>query len=233
MSEVPLYTRGGRLCCSPPDSSVTPWSKNRTHDAYPVRCRVPGHYEPRSERVRVCELKKYRQLRNGRGGRPCWHPLHPPPLSVSPWSKNRSQTHTLSLAMSRSLSHTHAHTHTHTIPAPPGGRADQNQVARRTSRYSSVSRPVLCPRLLRTMSVVVNLRNAGNFQIGEGGDLAAIRVVLLFRLFPRSFGIRSSWYVSRQRYRGTSLKINILLLGPYSRPMPRALRWSYGGGSFL
>jgi hypothetical protein len=27
-------------------------------------------------------------------------------------------------------------------------------------------------------------------------------------------------------YRGTSLMLNCLLLGPYSRPMPRALRWS-------
>ena len=30
-------------------------------------------------------------------------------------------------------------------------------------------------------------------------------------------------------YRGTSLIRNVLLLAPYSRPMPRALRWSYGG----
>jgi len=35
------------------------------------------------------------------------------------------------------------------------------------------------------------------------------------------------------RYRGTSLIRNCLLLGPYSRTMPRAPRWSYGGGSFL
>ena len=36
-------------------------SKNRPHDAYPVRCRVPGHYEACSERVWVCQLKKCRQ----------------------------------------------------------------------------------------------------------------------------------------------------------------------------
>ena len=34
-------------------------SKNQPHDACPVRCRVPGYYEPCSERVRVCLLKKY------------------------------------------------------------------------------------------------------------------------------------------------------------------------------
>jgi hypothetical protein len=36
--------------------------KNRSHDAYPVQCRDPNYYELRSERVRVCQLKKYRQL---------------------------------------------------------------------------------------------------------------------------------------------------------------------------
>jgi hypothetical protein len=34
-------------------------------------------------------------------------------------------------------------------------------------------------------------------------------------------------------YRGTSLIRNNLPLGPYSRPMPRALRWSAGGGGVL
>ena len=34
-------------------------------------------------------------------------------------------------------------------------------------------------------------------------------------------------------YRGASLIRNCLLLGPYSRPMPRALRCSWGGGQFL
>ena len=38
-------------------------SKNRPHDAYPVRCRVPGYYEPCSERACVCQLKPCRQLR--------------------------------------------------------------------------------------------------------------------------------------------------------------------------
>ena len=32
------------------------------------------------------------------------------------------------------------------------------------------------------------------------------------------------WYLSRT-YRGSSLIRNCLLLGPYSRPMPRTLRW--------
>jgi len=35
------------------------------------------------------------------------------------------------------------------------------------------------------------------------------------------------------QYRGTSLIRNCLILGPYSRTMPMALRWSWGGGSFL
>ena len=36
-----------------------------------------------------------------------------------------------------------------------------------------------------------------------------------------------------QGYRGTLLIRNCFLLGPYGRTMPRALRWSYWGGSFL
>ena len=34
-------------------------------------------------------------------------------------------------------------------------------------------------------------------------------------------------------YRGTSILRNSTPLGPYSRPMPRALWWSYGGSGFL
>ena len=34
-------------------------------------------------------------------------------------------------------------------------------------------------------------------------------------------------------YRGTSLIRDSPLLGPYSRPMPRAPWWSQGGGQFL
>ena len=34
-------------------------------------------------------------------------------------------------------------------------------------------------------------------------------------------------------YRGTSLIRKNLHLRPYSRTMPKALRWSYGGGQFL
>jgi hypothetical protein len=33
--------------------------------------------------------------------------------------------------------------------------------------------------------------------------------------------------------RGTSLIRNCFLLGPYSKPMPRAPWWSYGKGQFL
>jgi hypothetical protein len=34
-------------------------------------------------------------------------------------------------------------------------------------------------------------------------------------------------------YRGTSIIRYFLLLGPYIRPMPMALWWSYGGGQFF
>jgi hypothetical protein len=34
-------------------------------------------------------------------------------------------------------------------------------------------------------------------------------------------------------YRGTSLRRNNPPIGPYNRPMPMALRGSYGGGRFL
>ena len=34
-------------------------------------------------------------------------------------------------------------------------------------------------------------------------------------------------------YRGTSLIRNCRPLGPYSRTVPRALRWSWGRGGFL
>ena len=44
------------------DWGGTNGSKKRPHDAYPVRCRVAGYYEPSIEGVRVCQLKKSRQL---------------------------------------------------------------------------------------------------------------------------------------------------------------------------
>ena len=43
------------------------------------------------------------------------------------------------------------------------------------------------------------------------------------------------WKCIAASFRGTSLMINFLQLGPYSRPMPRVLRWFLGGrrGRFL
>ena len=38
-------------------------SKNRLHDAYLVRCRVPAYYQPSSQTLRLCQLKKYPQLK--------------------------------------------------------------------------------------------------------------------------------------------------------------------------
>ena len=43
-------------------------SKNRPHDAYPVRCRVSVFYEPCSERVRVFRIEKYRQIEDWPNG---------------------------------------------------------------------------------------------------------------------------------------------------------------------
>ena len=50
----------------------------------------------------------------------------------------------------------------------------------------------------------------------------------------RFWGYATHSQHSRVRvYRGNSLIRNNLPLGPYSRPMPWALRWSWGGGLFL
>ena len=49
------------------------------------------------------------------------------------------------------------------------------------------------------------------------------------RMLNKVFGSN----VGRQSYRGTSLIRKRLPLGPYSRPIPRALWWSMGGGLFL
>ena len=40
-------------------------------------------------------------------------------------------------------------------------------------------------------------------------------------------------HVVQVAYRGTSLIRDSAPLGPYSRTVPRALRWSQGGGQFL
>ena len=45
-------------------------------------------------------------------------------------------------------------------------------------------------------------------------------------------GVHCRNSIGVQGYRGTLLIRNCLLIGPYSRPMPRA-RWSKGGGQFL
>jgi len=52
--------------------------------------------------------------------------------------------------------------------------------------------------------------------------------------FPGKEGIRTPVsFRTRNVHRGTSLIRNRTHLGPYSRPMPRALWWSLGGGRFL
>ena len=44
-------------------------------------------------------------------------------------------------------------------------------------------------------------------------------------------GIVSAARRGGTRYRGASLIRNHILLGPYSRAMPRAMQWSWGGGA--
>ena len=58
------FGRARQLFSKSHDGKGANGSKNRPHDAYPVRCRVPGYYEPCSERLRVCQIKKCRQLKN-------------------------------------------------------------------------------------------------------------------------------------------------------------------------
>ena len=50
-----------------------------------------------------------------------------------------------------------------------------------------------------------------------------VNVLATCQVVPSSLGSRFSVY------RGTSLIRKRHPLGPYSRPTPRALRWSYGG----
>ena len=60
-----------------------------------------------------------------------------------------------------------------------------------------------------------------------------------FRVSGAGFRVSGFGYKARKRaeesvcYRVTSLIRNCLLLGPYSRTMPRVLWWSWGGGGFL
>ena len=58
----------GRCAAKSHDGKGANGSKNRPHNAYPVRCRVSAYYEPCRERARVCQLKKYRQLKNQPSG---------------------------------------------------------------------------------------------------------------------------------------------------------------------
>jgi hypothetical protein len=54
--------------------------------------------------------------------------------------------------------------------------------------------------------------------------------VLHFETEPHLQGERFMNSDTAAMYRGTSLIRNCLLLGPYIRPIPRGLWWSYGGG---
>ena len=52
-------------------------------------------------------------------------------------------------------------------------------------------------------------------------------------LFDEDQALRDKYSTITLEYRGTSPIRKRLPLGPYSRHMPRALWWSYGGGRFL
>ena len=49
----------------------------------------------------------------------------------------------------------------------------------------------------------------------------------------RGHGLLHKHRRTLKKFRGSLRIRNCLLLGPYSRPMPRALRWSWGRGQFL
>jgi len=52
-------------------------------------------------------------------------------------------------------------------------------------------------------------------------------------VFVNAFPLRVDSLIPASTYRGTSLIKNSHPLGPYSRPMPRALWWSQGGMRFV
>jgi len=60
----------------------------------------------------------------------------------------------------------------------------------------------------------------------SGLDLQ-VKVLTTCSVVPSSLG---SSTIKGSGYRGISLIRNCLLLGTYSRPVPRALGWSWGGG---
>ena len=63
----------------------------------------------------------------------------------------------------------------------------------------------------------------------DTGDLVTLVRAVWQELVARGSSLEAA---GRQvtPYRVTSLIRNVLLLGSYRRPMPRALRWFYGGG---
>ena len=68
---------------------------------------------------------------------------------------------------------------------------------------------------------------------------AAFGVILIVQSFEslkhsqkHDFTSVGGQLLSKPPYRGNSLIINTSLIGPYSRPIPRVLWWSSGGGAF-
>jgi len=82
----------------------------------------------------------------------------------------------------------------------------------------------LSPFLVLSLSLVLSLA----LSLAHALSLPPSRVLSL----PLSHVCPRFGAVLEQRM-GTSLIRKRLLLGPYSRPVPRALWWSWGGGAFL
>ena len=72
--------------------------------------------------------------------------------------------------------------------------------------------------------------------VGLRQGLRGVRLIIKVSLYRCVQHGHPPFYSSLPRWayhRGTSLIKNCLPPGPYSRPMPRALRWSEGEGQFL
>ena len=110
---------------------------------------------------------------------------------------------------------------------------------RSTIRRPSLSLPISCPNLQghlaqkkqpphRTLQKDYAWFPMAILEVGAV-SYAQGTPVLNSLPYTRSVAHTCCW----SAYRGTSIIRNCLLVGPYSRTMPRALRWSLGGGQFL
>jgi len=117
---------------------------------------------------------------------------------------------------------------------------------RRKVRAQRKREPFIDNLLVRFHSIIVMIRWTGlapwDFEFPFPGSLTS---TFLRSHLPYASALSVSVEITFQHpstvlrvtctipYRGTSLIRNRCPPGPYSRPMSRVLRWSYGGGSFL